>query len=83
MDNLDTRESLITFTRSMTNQVNGDIGTRVNVPESTMTSRLSDFMRMNPYVFFGFMVRQYPQAFIDEVYKIEHAMGMTSRKKWS
>ena len=46
---------------------------RVNVVESTMTSRLRDFVRMNPPIFLGSKVGENPQAFLDEVNKIVHA----------
>ena len=62
-------------------QVNFSLKPRVNVVESTMTSRLRDFIRMNPPIFLGFKVGEDPQDLIDEVYKIVHAMGVTSREK--
>ena len=37
----------------MTTQVNRDIRPRVNATESTMISRLKDFVRMNPPILFG------------------------------
>ena len=45
-----------------------------------MTSRLTYFVRMNPPIFHGSMVGEYPQDIIDEVYKIVHATGVTSRE---
>ena len=54
---------------------------RENVVESTMTSRLRDFVGMNPPIYLGSKVGEDPQEFIDEVYKIVHAMGVTSREK--
>ena len=46
-----------------------------------MTSILRDFVRMNPPIFLGSKVEENPQAFLDEVNKIVHAMGVTSKKK--
>ena len=46
-----------------------------------MTSRLRDFVRMNPPNFLVSKVGEDPQEFIDEVYKIVHAMGVTSWEK--
>ncbi|XP_015060314.1 uncharacterized protein LOC107006220 [Solanum pennellii] len=36
---------------------------------------------MNPPTFLGYKVGEDPQAFLDELYKIVHAMGVTSREK--
>ena len=46
-----------------------------------MTSRLRDFVRMSPPIFLVFKVGEDPQEFIDEMYKIVYAMGVTSREK--
>ena len=54
---------------------------RVNVAESTMTSRLRDFMRINPSIFLGSKVLEDPQEFLDGVYKVCSAMAVTSRVK--
>ena len=61
--------------------MNRDIGPRVSAMKSTITSILRYFVRMNPLILFGSKVGEDPQSFLDEVYKIEHAMGVTSRKK--
>ena len=47
ISNGEIREALLTLDRAMTTQVNRDIGPSVNTMESTMTSRLRDFLRMN------------------------------------
>ena len=64
----------------MTTQVNLSMVPRANVVESTMTSRLIDFVRMNPPIFLVSNVGDDPQEFIDKVYKIVHAMGVTYRE---
>ena len=46
-----------------------------------MTSRLRDFVRVNPPIFLGCKLREDPQEFIYEVYKIIHAVGATYREK--
>ena len=49
--------------------------------ESTMTSRLRGFVRMNPHMVLGSKVGEDPQEFLDGVYKVLSAMGVTSRVK--
>ena len=46
-----------------------------------MTSRLRDFVRMNPPTFLFSMVGEDPKAFLDELYKIVHAIGVSFRDK--
>ena len=48
---------------------------RVNVVESTMTSRLRDFVRMNPSIFIFSKVGEDPQEFLDGVYKVFSVLG--------
>ena len=54
---------------------------RVNVVESTMTSRLKDFVRINPPIFICSKVGEDPQEFLDGLYKVLTAMGVTSREE--
>ena len=65
----------------MTTQVNLSMVPRVNVVESTMTSRLIYFVRMNSPIFLSSKVGEVPQEFLDGVYKVLSAMGVTSREK--
>ncbi|TMW97372.1 hypothetical protein EJD97_005671, partial [Solanum chilense] len=65
MTNDEVREALITLARALTTHVNMGIGPRVNVVETTMTSRLRDFVRMNPPIFLGSKVGEDPQEFLD------------------
>ena len=46
-----------------------------------MTYRLRDFVGMNPLIFHGFKVGEYPQVFLDDVYKVLSTMRVTSREK--
>ena len=46
-----------------------------------MTSRLRDFMRMSPPIFLGSKVGEDPQEFLDGVYKLLSALGVTSSEK--
>nr|XP_019069485.1 uncharacterized protein LOC109120286 [Solanum lycopersicum] len=65
----------------MTTQENLSMVSRVNVVESTVTSRLRDFVRMNPPIFLFSKVREYPQMFQDRVYKVLSAMAVASSDK--
>ena len=62
-------------------QANRDVGPRVNFLESTITSWLRDFVRINPHTFLGFKMGEDPHSFLDEVYKILHVMGVCSGEK--
>ncbi|XP_049391523.1 uncharacterized protein LOC125855918 [Solanum stenotomum] len=57
------------------------MGPRVNSLKNTMATRLRDFVRMNPLVFLSSKVGEDPQEFLDKLYKIVNAMGVTSREK--
>ena len=46
-----------------------------------MSSRLRDFVRLNPPIIIGSMVNENPLQFVDGVYKIFSAMVVTSRDK--
>ncbi|TMW81050.1 hypothetical protein EJD97_012431 [Solanum chilense] len=81
MTNGEIREALLDLARSMTTYVNRGIEPKVNIVESTITSRLRDFVRMNPPIFLGSKVGEDPQEFLDGVYKMLSAMGVTSREK--
>ncbi|XP_049391548.1 uncharacterized protein LOC125855954 [Solanum stenotomum] len=81
MTNKEIRSAFLTLAQAMTAQVSQDVGTRVNANESTMALRLRDFVRMNPPIFLGSRVGDNPQEFLDEVYKIVNAVGLTSREK--
>ena len=46
-----------------------------------MARHLRDFTRMNPPMYFGSKVDEYPQDFHDEVYKILFYMGVITTEK--
>ena len=81
MTNREIREDLLKLARALTTHMNMGIMSRVNVVESTMTSRLRDFVKMNPLTFFGSKAGEDLQEFLDGVYKVLSAMGVTSREK--
>ncbi|TMW94071.1 hypothetical protein EJD97_010778 [Solanum chilense] len=74
-------EALTTLNRALTTHVKVGMEPRVNVVENTLTSRLKDFLRMNPPIFRGSKVGEDNQEFLDEVYKILYSIGVTSREK--
>ena len=51
MSNRDIREALLSLARAITTHENLSMVPRVNVLESTMKSRLRDFVSMNPPIF--------------------------------
>ena len=61
--------------------MNRGIEPRASVVEITMTSRLRDFVRINPPRFLVFKVREDPQEFLDVFYKVLSAMGVNSKEK--
>ena len=65
----------------MTTFVNRGTEPRLNVVESNMTSRLRDFVRINPPIFIVSKVNEDPQEFLYGVYNVLSAMGVTSWKK--
>ncbi|XP_069154545.1 uncharacterized protein [Solanum lycopersicum] len=65
MSNREIREALIAITRVVPMQANLNMMPRV--VEITMTSRLNDFVRMNPPIFLGSKVNKDPQEFLDGV----------------
>ncbi|TMW93762.1 hypothetical protein EJD97_011191, partial [Solanum chilense] len=81
LTNQEIREALLALARAVTTQVNLGMVHRVKVIEITMISRLRDFVRMNPLIFLGSKVGENLQEFLDGVYKVLTAMGVTSREK--
>ena len=62
----------------MTFEANRVVVPHPNEQVATMASRLRDFARMNHPTFYGSKVEEDPQEFIDEVYKILLAMGLST-----
>ena len=74
-------QALTTKAQGMTTQANQEIVPRPNQQIATYASHLRDFTRMNPPTFYGPRVEEHPQEFIDEVYMIFLAMGLSTSAK--
>ena len=75
------RAAFLTLDRAMMDQANTYMGPRMNASESTIASRLRDFVRMNHPIFFSSRVGKDPQEYLDGVYMIVSVMGVSSREK--
>lgn len=64
--------------QAMTIQVNHEVGPRVPQHDTTMSSCLRDFSRMNDPIIFHSKVGDDPQDIMNGVYKILYSMGVTS-----
>ncbi|WMV29202.1 hypothetical protein MTR67_022587 [Solanum verrucosum] len=79
--NAEFRLTLQILAQAMMAQVNREVVTPMNPIVGTTTSRVRDFMTMNPPKFYGSKVEENPQGFIDEVYKVLAIMGVTPVEK--
>ena len=67
--------------QATTTQMNRDVVHQVPQHAYTMAHRLRDYTRNNPLMFFGTKLDVDPQYFLDEVYNMLYAMGVTSIEK--
>ena len=65
----------------MTDQANQGVRPHVNPNKSSPAYRIQDSLRMNPQTLHLTKVDEDPQGFIDNVFKVEDATGVTSRDK--
>ena len=81
MINKDIRGALLYLDGAMTTQVNNDLGPVMDSLVSTLTSRLRDFVRINPSTFIGTMLGEDPQEFLDGLYKLLSDMVVNFMEK--
>ena len=74
-------QAATTQAQTMMTQDNREVIQREHQQVATISSRLRDFTRMNPPTFYGSKVEEDPQEFIDNVYKILYAMGLSTSEK--
>lgn len=78
MSNVEIRAVIHSLTQVLATQVARDSMVKVNPKSSTTTSMIIDFTRTNPPTFFGSKVEEDPQGFVDEVFKVLDATGVSS-----
>ena len=74
-------QAATTQSQAMKAQANLEVIPRAHQKVATTASCLKHFTRMNPPTFNGSNVEEYPQEFIDEIYKILYAMGLSTNEK--
>ena len=70
-----------TQAQAMITQSNPEVVTWANQHVGTMATHLRDFTRMNPPNFYRSKIKEDLPEFIDEIYNIIYAMGLTTSEK--
>ncbi|TMX05034.1 hypothetical protein EJD97_003169, partial [Solanum chilense] len=78
MYNVEIRSAIHSLTQVLATQVARDTRVQVNPNDNTPASRIRDFTIMNPPTLYGSKVEEDPQGFIDKVFKVLDAMGVSS-----
>ncbi|XP_015078416.1 uncharacterized protein LOC107022265 [Solanum pennellii] len=81
MSNVEIRSAIHSLTQVLDTQVARDTMVKVNLNANTTASRIRDFTRINPPTFYGSNAEEDAQGFIDEVFKVLDAMGVSSKEK--
>ena len=74
-------QAINTESQTSRDQDKKKVASQDNQHASAMATRLRDFTTINFVLFFGTDVDEYPQEFLDEVYKILFAMGLSTIEK--
>ncbi|KAK6775922.1 hypothetical protein RDI58_026923 [Solanum bulbocastanum] len=81
MSKVEIRMTIQKLTHVLADQVTRDGKVQVNTNARITASRIRDFTRMNPFTFFGPKVEEDAQGFIDGVFKVLDAMGVSPQEK--
>ncbi len=73
--------AITTQDQAITDQAVKKGAPRENPHARTMASRLRDFPRMNPSIYYKSKTNEDPHEFMDEVHKILYAMGVNEEAK--
>ena len=71
-------QAITTQAQAITAQAKREVVHRENQHASTMAIHQRDFTRMNPPIFLESKVDESPHDFLDKVYKILFAMGVSN-----
>jgi len=81
MTNEEFRSAFQVLAQAVMVKANRVVVAPMNSNMGTMASRVRDFTRMNRPEFYGLMMEEDPQEFIDEVYKVLDIMRVTLVEK--